>query len=69
MAFTIIVAIDTNTKTINIVWGSDVFILWSNISDKSDSLSQNIIYPTTTAFIAVKRTAPAATFLAILAKG
>ena len=69
IALTITVKIDTITRTIKIVYGCDPFILFNNIRDISDNLSQNIIYPTHTAFIAVKSTAPAATFFAILASG
>ena len=69
IAFTINVVIDTNISTKNIKYGSEFFILSIVENVISLNLSQNIIYPTIRAFIAVTKTAPAATFFAIFARG
>lgn len=63
IALAIIVAMHTIANTISIVYGSEFLTLVINTYDKLASLSQNITYPTISAFIAVIRTAPAAAFL------
>ena len=50
-------------------YSDGVDITAQEVYEKLDNLSQNITYPTKTAFNAVTKTAPAAAFLATLANG